>query len=612
MLSLFSRFVQPFADSADHEPSAGVWRFIVTNLRPFRWVLLASIVFAGSTAGLEIWLIGYGGTLVDLLAATPPGKLWARHGLEFALVALVILLLRPLSGLIRESLDDIAFRPAASVMISWRAHRHVSRQSVGWFQNDLAGRIANRVWQAGGAATGAAYSVVHTVAYVAIYVAGSVWLLASVDPLLVLPLVIWAAAYAGLMAYAVPRIEKASEAYQEAYSAQTGFLVDTYANIATVKLYADTAGRDAEDRGVFERIYRAFIAIQRFEVTINAGMLALGSLLIVGLVGYAVVLWQAGAAPIGLVAAALALAFRITAMAEWLMDAMSGLFAMLGALRESLKTIAQPVDIADAPDAVPLAVTRGAIAIRDLHHHYGKGAGGLAGVSLDIAGGEKVALVGRSGAGKSTLVNLLLRFHQAEAGQIAIDGQDIRSVTQDSLRAAIAMVAQDSPLLHRSVRDNIAFGRSGIDDERLADAVRKAHADAFIPGLVDQEGRTGLAAHVGERGVKLSGGQRQRIALARAILKDAPILVLDEATSALDSEVEAAIQDTLQAVMAGKTVIAIAHRLSTIAHMDRIVVLDAGRIAEEGRHEALLVAGGIYARLWARQSGGFLGTDTSP
>jgi ATP-binding cassette subfamily B multidrug efflux pump len=352
-----------------------------------------------------------------------------------------------------------------------------------------------------------------------------------------------------------------------------------------------------------------FVRTQALEVLTNSSMLFLGSALIVGLVGYTLVLWQSGEAPIGLVAAALALSFRITGMAEWMLDAVSGFFAYLGYLGETLKTVAQPLAIEDARDATVLRVTGGAIGFRAVTHRYGKDDGGLDGVTLDIAPGEKVGLVGRSGAGKSTLVNLLLRFFEAENGVIEIDGQPIKSVTQESLRRHIAMVGQDASLLHRSVRDNIAYGRPDVTDAEVDAAAMKAQADAFIPALADQEGRTGYDAHVGERGVKLSGGQRQRIALARAILKDAPILVLDEATSALDSEVEAAIQDTLYGVMEGKTVIAIAHRLSTIARMDRIVVLDKGRVVESGPHAQLLEAGGIYARLWAHQSGGFLGTE---
>jgi ATP-binding cassette, subfamily B, multidrug efflux pump len=451
--------------------------------------------------------------------------------------------------------------------------------------------------------------VIHTLAYVSIYVVGAVGLMASIDVRLSLPLLIWAAAYLGFMAYIVPRVEKKSSQVQDAYSRLTGMLVDSYANIDILKLFANAEAEDEEARNRFKAMRDGFVRMQTLEVMINSTMLFLGSALIVGLVGYGLVLWQSGEAPIGLVAAALALSFRITGMAEWMLDAVSAFFGYLGFLRETLKTVAQPLAIEDAPDATVLRVTGGAIGFRAVTHRYGKDDGGLDGVTLDIAPGEKVGLVGRSGAGKSTLVNLLLRFFEAEDGVIEIDGQPIKAVTQESLRRHIAMVGQDASLLHRSVRDNIAYGRPDVTQAEIDAAARKAQADGFIASLADQDGRVGYDAHVGERGVKLSGGQRQRIALARAILKDAPILVLDEATSALDSEVEAAIQDTLYGVMEGKTVIAIAHRLSTIARRDRIVVLDKGRVVESGPHAELLEAGGIYARLWAHQSGGFLGTE---
>jgi ATP-binding cassette, subfamily B, multidrug efflux pump len=410
------------------------------------------------------------------------------------------------------------------------------------------------------------------------------------------------------MAYVVPRFARAAEQVQASRSALTGSLVDSYANIDTIKLYAPSMGEDRESRIRLASLRRSLFGLLRLEVTMNSAMAYLGSLLLVGITGYAIVLWAGGAAPLGIVAVALALSFQITGMAEWLMDAVSNMFESIGALRQSLATVSVPPAIVDAPNARALVVTGGAIRIADVSHHYGKGKGALDHVSLDIAAGEKVGLVGRSGAGKSTLVSLILRFFDAEGGRIEIDGQDITAVTQASLRKSIALVPQDAALLNRSVLDNIAFGRGDISEFAIDAAVAKAAADRFVGGLRDYQGRVGLAAHVGERGVVLSGGQRQRIALARAILKDAPILVLDEATSALDSEVEAVIQETLDTVMAGKTVIAIAHRLSTIARMDRIVVLDGGRIVEHGTHAELLKMGGLYGLLWARQSGGFIGT----
>ena len=606
MFRFLTKLAGPFVPDDGTPMPTTAWAFLRHNLKPLRPVIAASLVLSVFGAGIEVWMIGYGGQLVDILTVTPPAELWSRHGVELIAVGLLVLIGRPLIGTLREALNDIAFRPNAETLMRWRTHSHVLQQSVGWFRQDLSGRIANWVRETGTAATGAAYAVIHTLAFVLLYVLGSIWLIGSIDLRLVAPLLIWLALYFALMIYVVPRFRRASEQFQEANSVLTGLLVDSYANIDTIKLFADAREDEREGRQIFGDALRTFIGVQRFEVSMNGGMIALDSLLMVGLVGYAIVLWQMGAAPVGMIAVALALSFRITAMGGWLLDAVSALFGHVGALRQALKTVAQPLALIDAPDAGELQVGGGRITFAKVSHHYGRDDGGLDALSLEIAAGQKVGLVGRSGAGKSTLVNLILRFFDAEAGTISIDGQDIASVTQASLRRQIAMVTQEAALLHRSVRENIAYGRSDVTQAQVEAAAAKAQADRFIPALLDRDGRRGYDAQVGERGVILSGGQRQRIALARAILKDAPILILDEATSALDSEVEAAIQDTLYGLMEGKTVIAIAHRLSTIARMDRIVVLDAGRIAEDGTHAELLQRDGIYAMLWNQQSGGFI------
>ena len=613
MFRFLETLVDPFAAASPAaQPSGRVFFFILTELKPLRRVMAASLALTAISAGIEIWLIYYAGQLVDMLAAADPSSFWTTHGAGLALAAIAVVVLRPLIAFFREGLDDIAYRPNAETLLRWRAHRHVLRHSVGWFRNAQAGQVAAQVTAAGSAATLAAYSVIHTLSFVVIYILGSVWLIASFEAALVVPMLVWIGLYLVLMALVVPRYRRAAERHQQAQARLGGLLVDTYGNIDTIKLFADGRAEDRESRGIFEAARNAFVGVQRLEVTTNTAMLALGSLLVAGLVGQALILWQSGEAPLGLIAAALALSFRITGMAEWLLDAVSDLFGNLGTLREALKTVAQPIDIPDAPGAVPLAVSGGAVAFEAVSHNYEGGAGGLDRLTLEIAAGEKVGLVGRSGAGKSTLVNLLMRFYEPASGRILIDGQDIAGVTQESLRRQISLVAQDAALLHRSVRDNIAYGRADVSGVEIAAAARKAQADGFIAGLRDGEGRTGYDAQVGERGVKLSGGQRQRIALARAIVKDAPILILDEATSALDSEIEAAVQETLYGVMEGKTVLAIAHRLSTIARMDRIVVLDRGRIVESGTHAALLAGDGLYATLWAHQSGGFIGdTGTS-
>jgi ATP-binding cassette subfamily B multidrug efflux pump len=457
----------------------------------------------------------------------------------------------------------------------------------------------------------AAYQTFDAVVYAAIYLVGALWLLADTDPRLALPLLVWFGFYVWLMFWTIPRVGVASQASSDARSAITGRIVDSYTNIQSVKLFAHTRSEVDYAGEAIEQARQAFRREMRIITSMELGLTVINGFLIVAVIGYSVVLWQQGHASIGTVAAATALTLRLNAMTGWITWSLSSLFQNLGVVREGMETIAQPIRLTDAKGARELVVPRGEIVFDRVSHHYGRDAGGLREVSLTIRPGEKVGLVGRSGAGKSTLVNLLLRFFDTEGGAIRIDGQDVRGVTQDSLRRAIGMVTQDPSLLHRSVRANILYGRPDASEAAMLEAARRAEAHDFILDLEDMHGRRGYDAHVGERGVKLSGGQRQRIALARVILKDAPILVLAEATSALDSEVEAAILDTLYGVMQGKTVIAIAHRLSTIAHMDRIVVLDGGVVAEEGSHADLLARDGLYARLWGRQSGGFIGLEAA-
>lgn len=607
MFQFLSTIVNPYVHFTNATPPQLPWAFIAQNLKPFWRIITISLLLTVISASLEVWLIGYAGRLVDSLSTTAPEQLWQQHGTEFLMVIGLILVVRPLVPLFRESLIDVAFRPNAVALIRWRMHKYILQQSVGWFQNGMAGSIAGHVRDAGSSATGAACQILHSLSYVTVYVIGSIYLMATSDIGLIWPLIIWLVMYFGLMAYAVPKFEQKSQNFQSAYAALSGMLVDAYANIATLKLFSNASYEDAESQQKFDATRINFIGLQKIEVIINVGLVFISSLLIVSMVGYSIYLWQAGAATLGLIATSIALSFRISSMAEWLMDGVSSLFGYLGSLRQSLKTLAQKIDIVDIDNAPELIVNGGAIELANIHHHYGNQAGGLNGVSLSIKAGEKIGLVGRSGAGKSTLVNLILRFHQSEIGNIHIDGQDISQVKQDSLRKHIGMVTQDPSLLHRSIADNIAYGRGDISLDEIIAAAKQAQAHDFICQLQDVHGNQAYDVEVGERGIKLSGGQRQRIALARVILKNAPILILDEATSALDSEVEAAIQDSLSRVMHGKTVIAIAHRLSTIAQMDRIIVLDRGKVAEQGSHDELLLKDGIYADLWARQSGGYIG-----
>jgi ATP-binding cassette subfamily B multidrug efflux pump len=610
MFRFFENLVDPYTDYPEQDsPPNRLWPFLWDYSQPFKRLFLITAIMSIVVAVMEIWLISYMGRLVDLLTGSDPGTFVSDHGVELLAVALFILFLRPILHGLDVALLNNGILVNFGTLIRWRAHRHVLRQSVGWFENDFAGRLANRIMQAPPAAGDAVFQVFDAITFSLAYLVGAAVLLADADLRLVLPLLIWFVLYGLLVRWTMQRVGPASKASSDARSMTTGRVVDSYTNIHSVKLFAHHDSEISYAKEAIEHTRRTFAAEMRIYTMMDVMLTALNGFLVVAVVGWAVWLWMQGTASVGIVAAATALTLRLNAMTGWIMWALSTFFRSLGVVSEGMETIAQPITLTDAPGAKPLTLTRGEIRMEHLSHHYGRGSGGLQDVTLTIQPGEKVGLIGRSGAGKSTLVKLLLRFYDPEGGQVLIDGQDITQVTQDSLRCHIGMVQQDSSLLHRSVRDNILYGRPDASEEDMLQAAKRAEAHDFILDLEDPQGRKGYDAHVGERGVKLSGGQRQRVSLARVILKDAPILVLDEATSALDSEVEAAIQDTLYGVMEGKTVIAIAHRLSTIAHMDRIVVLDDGRIVENGTHPELLAKNGRYAGFWARQSGGFIGTE---
>ena len=609
MFRFFETLVDPYTPYPELDrPPRKLWPFIREYCKPFRKVFAVTGALTVVVALIEIWLIAYLGRLVDLLAGSDPGAFWDGHGTEMIFLGIALLVLRPLVQFVDVSLLNNAIMPNFGTLIRWRAHGHVLRQSVGWFENDFAGRIANRIMQTPPAAGEAVFQVFDALAYSIAYVIGALILLSGSDPRLMLPMLIWLGLYIWLVQWTVRRVGPASQAASDARSQVTGRVVDAYTNIHSVKMFAHSDAERDYAREAIEHARKTFQVEMRIYTKMDVALVFLNGFLIVAVVGWALWLWMQGSATVGVVAAASALVLRLNAMTGWIMWALSSFFRNLGVVAEGMETIAQPIELVDAKDAGSLVLEEGRIVVSQLSHHYGRGSGGLDRIDLTIAPGEKIGLVGRSGAGKSTLVKLLLRFYDPEHGSIRIDGQDITQVTQDSLRLRIGMVQQDSSLLHRSVRENILYGRPGASEAEMIEAAKRAEAHEFILDLVDPEGRTGYDAQVGERGVKLSGGQRQRIALARVILKDAPILILDEATSALDSEVEAEIQDTLYGMMEGKTVIAIAHRLSTIARMDRILVIDDGHIVEEGSHAALLAKGGLYARFWDRQSGGFIDT----
>lgn len=610
MFRYFETLVDPYTDYPETDrPHQKLWPFLWDYCQPFKKIFVATVIFSILIAAIETWLLWYMGYLVDLLSTLEPGEMWEAYGTQLILAALFILFLRPLLQAVDVALLNNTILPNFGTLIRWRAHRQVLRQSVGWFENDFAGRIANRIMQTPPAAGEAVFQVFDAITYALAYLVGAAILLSGADPRLLLPLLIWFVLYGLLVRWTMKRVGPASKASSDARSMTTGRVVDSYTNIHSVKLFAQHDQEITYAREAIEKTRQTFAAEMRNFTVMDLALTALNGFLVVGVVGWAIALWMQGAASVGTVAAAAALTLRLSAMTGWIMWALSSLFRNLGVIAEGMETISAPITLIDAPGAKRLELTKGEVTLDNVTHHYGRDRGGLQDVNLTIRPGEKIGVVGRSGAGKSTLVKLLLRFYDVEKGRILIDGQDIMGVTQDSLRAEIGMVQQDSSLLHRSVTDNIRYGRAQATEAEIITAAQSAEAHEFILDLEDPQGRAGYDAHVGERGVKLSGGQRQRVALARVILKDAPILVLDEATSALDSEVEAAIQDTLYGMMEGKTVIAIAHRLSTIAQMDRIVVLDEGRIVEEGTHGELLDLGGQYAAFWARQSGGFIGTE---
>ena len=607
MFRTFENLVDPFTRHAKDQPPDRLWPYVRTQLKPFRRFLPWMVILGLAVALVESGLIFYSGRLIDLMSATGPQEFMALHGTEVILVAVGILFARPILFTFNHFFLEQTLASNMQEQARWRAHRHMLGQSASFFQNDFAGRLSNRVMQMGPAVEDSTYMAFEGIWFSTVYVLGAIAVMTQIDPRLALPLVIWLVVYILYVRRIAIRVASASEKWSDARSLVNGRVVDAYANIETVKLFSHGDREEAYALSAMKRLRLRFQRFLRLMTELAFGLNAMNGALMVGVVAPAVWLWTRGEVTVGEVAAAAALTIRLNGMSGWIMWVVCKLFEHAGVIREGLRSIAVPQGVTDVPAAPALKLAEGEIRFEDLTHHYGKGHGGLDGVNLTIRPGEKVGLIGRSGAGKSSLVNLLLRFRDAEGGRILIDGQDIRKVTQDSLRASIGMVTQDSSLLHRSVRANILYGDPSATEEQMIAAARRAEAHDFIQELRDPQGRKGYDAQVGERGVKLSGGQRQRIAIARVILKNAPILILDEATSALDSEVEASIQETLYGVMEGKTVIAIAHRLSTISRMDRIIVLDAGRVVEDGTHDSLLAREGLYAGLWARQSGGFIG-----
>ena len=611
MLRRAETLLDPTARQPEAPPVHGLSPFYRHYLRQEHWLIIGLFLFGGLAGILDVTVPAFIGRIVGLVSNHTPQALLHEAWPQLIGMAVVLLLLRPGVLLCHIVLINQVVNPGLSNMIRWQNHWHVVRQSWTFFQNDFAGRIANRVLQTGPALRESVVLSFDAAWYILVYGSSALLLLASIDWRLTPPILLWFACYGGILWFFVPRLRGRSQVVSEMRSLLTGRVVDSYTNILTVKLFSRARDEDAFVREAIDLHTGAFRDQTRMITAYVAVLALMNASLIVGTASLALWQWSAGRISVGSVAMVLPLTWQITNMAGWVARSVTSIFENIGTVQDGMKSIAVERQMPDPPDARELRVTRGEIRFEDLHFDYGRQrrledrGGVLHGIDLRIAPGERVGLVGHSGAGKSTLVNLLLHFYDTEHGRILIDGQDIATVTQESLRTQIAMVTQDTSLLHRSIRDNIRYGRPQATQAMIEDAARRAEAHEFIVGLEDWHGRTGYDAHVGERGVKLSGGQRQRVALARVILKNAPILVLDEATSALDSEVEAAIQGQLDGLMEGRTVIAIAHRLSTIARMDRLVVLDHGRIAESGTHAQLLAGNGTYARLWRRQSGGF-------
>ncbi|OZY85789.1 multidrug ABC transporter ATP-binding protein [Cellvibrio mixtus] len=607
MFRFFESLIKPFPPEDPSAPPKTLYAFCRHYSRGAEFYLLAMAVFTGLIAILEVSLFGFLGNLVDSLNQHSPDSFWTVSRHELIWMAVILLVGLPVSVLMHSLLMHQTLLGNFPMRIRWQAHRYLLGQSYQFYQNEFAGRVATKVMQTALAVRETIMKLLDVLLYVIVYFSSILVLAFSLDWRLAIPLIVWFFAYCGLLYYFLPRLSKISTAQAHARSDMTGRLVDTYTNISTVKLFSHSNREADYARTGMEYFLSTVHPQMRLATLLGTSVWVISVILIFSIAATSLWLWSNAAVTTGAIAAAIGLVLRLNGMAQWIMWEVSALFENIGTARDGLNTLTIPREVQDKPNAKPLLIQQSAIDFKSVQFNYGKHDGLLNDFNLHINAGEKIGLVGRSGAGKSTLVNLLLRFYDVNDGSILIDNQNIADIKQESLRAQIGMVTQDTSLLHRSIRDNLLYGKPNATEEEMICAAKQAEAHDFIMSLSDNEGRTGYDAHVGERGVKLSGGQRQRIAIARVLIKNAPILIMDEATSALDSEVEAAIQTNLTTLMQGKTVIAIAHRLSTIAALDRLIVLDKGRIIEQGTHNELIALGGVYAHLWAHQSGGFLG-----
>lgn len=609
MFKRFEGFTEPFPKSTPDQPPSGMLAFLRYYTRGYEKPLIIMSLMATIVAVVEVMLFGAMGQLVDWLSTSNPETFLQDNKADLIFYGTLLLVVMPILVIVYSLLVHQTLLGNYPMSIRWLAHRYLLNQSLNFYQDDFAGRVATKVMQTSLAVRETVMKAMDVFVYVTVYFTSMIIMLATADWRLMIPMIVWLLAYIAIQVYFVPKLKDVASAQADARSTMTGRIVDSYTNIQTVKLFShsqrETQYAEQGMKGFLNTVYRQMRLVTGFDVAVEIS----NYILVFSVAALSIYLWLDSAISVGAIAIAVSLALRVNGMSMWIMWEVGALFENMGTVVDGMKTLSKPIDIKDKPDAKDLVVTEGGIHFDNVSFHYGENKGVISHLDLNIKPGEKVGLVGRSGAGKSTLVNLLLRFHDVEDGSIKIDGQNISEVTQDSLRSKIGMVTQDTSLLHRSIRDNILYGNPDATEEDLLKATKQAHAHEFIETLTDPFGNVGYDAQVGERGVKLSGGQRQRIAISRVLLKDAPLLVLDEATSALDSEVEAAIQESLNELMQGKTVIAIAHRLSTIAQMDRLIVLDKGSIVEQGSHQELIANNGIYAQLWAHQTGGFIAEE---
>lgn len=609
MFNWFETRLQIYPKESPALPRKGLFPFLWSCTEGLRWFVFALMVASAAVGAFEAALFSMLGSLVDWLATTTPENLWFSKGVSLTWM-FVLVILSPLVVALRAMIRLQTLQGAFPMRLRWNFHRLMLGQSLSFYQDEFAGRVSAKVMQTALAVRDTVLLICDMVVFLVVYFATSALILGGLGFWLLLPLLVWLVCYFLVMKFFIPRLGQTARAQADARSLMVGRVTDSYANIATVKLFSHAERESSYVKNAMQEFMVTVFKQMRLASGLEIANHALNMMLVVGTAGVALWLWQSGQVGVGAVAAATAMALRLNGMAQWIMWELSQLFEHVGTVQDGMETLSRPQTVVDVVDAPVLEVTQGLVKFEQAVFRYDVNKEPLINkLDFTIAAGEKIGLVGRSGAGKSTIVNLLLRFYDLNSGRILIDGQDIALVQQNSLRAQIGMVTQDTSLLHRSVRDNLLYGRPDATETEMVEAAHRAHALEFIEELTDAFGRKGFDAHVGERGVKLSGGQRQRIAIARVILKNAPILLLDEATSALDSEVETAIQTSFHELMAGKTVIAIAHRLSTIAAMDRLIVLDKGEIVEQGTHVELLLKKGVYARLWAHQSGGFLGED---